>query len=413
MAASAVNTFRLLQTFHGIQGGRYDPSTQATNGNAGTIFVQLPPFGATSPFGLWQKQDNGTTTNWTEISSSNTGITDYKNPVRLASTANIALSGGAALVVDGVATVNGDRILLKDQAAPAENGIYTVSGIGTAYALTRSTDANHSAEVTQGMFTWAMFGTVNAETGWILTTPNPIVLGTTALSFTQIPIAGSLSVGAIDSQPKAVDGAVIVAGVLYLQTADSGFPGLLSLGNQNILGVKAFSDPIEFFAQAVPPPIASGGTNWAYCDAADELLKYVNDTGDVRIVNGIVQDEGVPVVSAPQFINFVGAGVSAAINGLGVDVTIPGAGAAATWARETTVLAAPDIVNGYIDLVNTAIDDSVMATPQGSGPLIGGSIAAGDDFEMSIVGPITRVTFSAAVVAAWVVGQRVQIQYQF
>jgi len=355
MASAAVNTQRLLETFHGIQGGRYDPSVQSTQGSAGTIFIQLPPFGLSTPFALWQKQDNGNTTNWAEISASSTGITDYKAPVNLASTADVPLSGGAALLIDGVAVANGNRILLKDQATASQNGIYIASGIGTAYLLTRAPDANTSAEVTQGMFTWVMFGSTNLETGWILTTPNPITLGTTALTFVEIPIPGLSSIGVIDSQPKSANAAVIAAGVLYMQTADGGFPGVLSLAAQNIVGDKSFSQPISLFDQAVPPVVAAGGTVAAYSDAADNLLKYVDGSGDVRVVNGIVREEGVDTVVAPQFLNFIGVGVTVTPNGLGADVTIP-AGAGTSEEIEFRTIDAAEALAGQLTLIGLPLN---------------------------------------------------------
>lgn len=121
------------------------------------------------------------------------GLRDPKDACRAASTANLALTGGASLTIDGVTMANGDRVLLKNQTAGAENGIYTVSGIGTAYALTRSTDADTSAEVTSGMSAMITNGTANALTTWLLTTNDPIVLGTTALVFGQVPNVNAAS----------------------------------------------------------------------------------------------------------------------------------------------------------------------------------------------------------------------------
>lgn len=80
-------------------------------------------------------------------------------------------------------------------------------------------------------------------------------------------------------------------------------------------------------------------------------------------------------------------------------------------AREIFPLAAPDIANGYLTLAYTAIDSTVNPIIQGAGPLIGGSIASGDDYEMSVVLGVTRVTFAPSLVALWVVSQRIQIQY--
>jgi hypothetical protein len=59
--------------------------------------------------------------------------------------------------------------------------------------LTRSADANTSAEVTSGMFVFIEQGTTNDNTGWVLTTDNPITLNTTALTFAQFSGAGTYS----------------------------------------------------------------------------------------------------------------------------------------------------------------------------------------------------------------------------
>jgi hypothetical protein len=100
------------------------------------------------------------------------------------------------LNIDGNDVSNGDRVLIKNETAgnAPYNGIYvvtTVGDAGTPYVLTRSTDANTSAEVTSGMFTFVEQGTTNDNTGWVLTTNNPITLNTTALVFAQFSGAGT------------------------------------------------------------------------------------------------------------------------------------------------------------------------------------------------------------------------------
>lgn len=114
---------------------------------------------------------------------------EVKTSVRVATTANITLSG--TQTIDGVAVVAGDRVLVKGQTTGSQNGIYIVS----ATAWSRSTDADTSAEVTAGMFTFVEEGTTNADSGWVLTTNNPITLGTTALSFAQFSGAGQITAG--------------------------------------------------------------------------------------------------------------------------------------------------------------------------------------------------------------------------
>lgn len=105
----------------------------------------------------------------------------WKDSVRAATTAagTLASSFENGDVVDGVTLATGDRILIKNQAAGAENGIYVVNATG---APTRAEDANTATEILQA----AMFveeGTANGDTGWVNSTNAPITLGTTALTF--------------------------------------------------------------------------------------------------------------------------------------------------------------------------------------------------------------------------------------
>lgn len=108
---------------------------------------------------------------------------DWKDSVRVASTANINLASPGASI-DGVSLSAGERFLAKNQTTPSENGIYVWNG--AAVAATRAPDADSSAEVTPGLSVPVEEGTANADTVWLLTTNGPITLGTTALSFTQL-----------------------------------------------------------------------------------------------------------------------------------------------------------------------------------------------------------------------------------
>jgi hypothetical protein len=120
---------------------------------------------------------------------------DVKQSVRAATTAPINISADLENgdVIDGVTLATGDRVLVKNQSTGSENGIYVVAASGAA---SRATDADTSAEVTAGMFTFVSEGTVNADSGWVLTTNDAITLGTTALTFAQFSGAGSITAGA-------------------------------------------------------------------------------------------------------------------------------------------------------------------------------------------------------------------------
>ena len=114
---------------------------------------------------------------------------DPKASVRVATTANITLSG--TQTIDGVAVVAGDRVLVKNQTTGAQNGIYVVA----AGAWARATDADSNVKVTPGMYTFVEDGAVGSASGWNLITKAPITVGTTALVFTQFNGGTSYTAG--------------------------------------------------------------------------------------------------------------------------------------------------------------------------------------------------------------------------
>lgn len=105
---------------------------------------------------------------------------DNKQSVRVATTANIALSG--LQVVDGVQLAAGDRVLVKNQTAAKENGLY-VAAVGS---WPRTPDADSSAEVTPALVVAVEQGATQADTIWQLITDGAIVLGVTALTFRDV-----------------------------------------------------------------------------------------------------------------------------------------------------------------------------------------------------------------------------------
>lgn len=111
---------------------------------------------------------------------------DAKPSVRAASVSNTSLSGTAAM--DGVAIAAGDRVLLKDQTVPAQNGIYVVA----AGAWTRATDMDAWTEV-PGAYVWVEEGTVNADTAWVSTANAGGTIGTTAIPWVKFAAAAAPS----------------------------------------------------------------------------------------------------------------------------------------------------------------------------------------------------------------------------
>jgi len=115
-------------------------------------------------------------------------------PIRAATTAAVTLSSDleAGDIIDGVTLVAGNRILVKNQAAGSENGIYVVQATG---APTRATDADADAEVTASFAVFVEEGTANADSGWVLTNDGAVTVGTTELVFTQFTGLGQITAG--------------------------------------------------------------------------------------------------------------------------------------------------------------------------------------------------------------------------
>jgi len=120
-----------------------------------------------------------------------TGL-DVKDSVRAATTGNITIS--TALnngdTIDGVTLVDGDRVLVKDQSTGSENGIYVVGATPA-----RAIDFDADSEVSGGAFTFVEEGTVNADSGFVVSTNGDITVGTTAIAFSQFSGAGQVTAG--------------------------------------------------------------------------------------------------------------------------------------------------------------------------------------------------------------------------
>jgi hypothetical protein len=111
---------------------------------------------------------------------------DFHAACQTASSANVNIAAPGATINGFTFTANGQRVLLKDQTEPKENGIYDWNG--AAAALTRSADSDNSpdgSEVTGGMLTFIEAGNL-AGTSWVLNTPaGGVVIGTDELQFVQ------------------------------------------------------------------------------------------------------------------------------------------------------------------------------------------------------------------------------------
>lgn len=122
-------------------------------------------------------------------------------PVRAATTAAIALSG--LLTIDGVVLIEGDRVLVKDQADQTTNGIYAAS----SGAWLRTSDALANTDFFSGMAVLCALGVANAGIWFVCTCPDdPVVVGTSLITFAaqSVVLSAMQSTTSATSLPLAV-----------------------------------------------------------------------------------------------------------------------------------------------------------------------------------------------------------------
>src|SRR5262245_60351882 len=137
---------------------------------------------------LGPPSSGGDATNKTYVDNLLAGLS-WKDPVRIATTANITQSGLTA--IDGVTPLGGDRVLCKDQTTANQNGIWVAS----SGAWTRATDADAGTEMEQAAV-FVMEGTANADKAFVCTTNAPITIGSTNLTFVQFGGGNAITAGA-------------------------------------------------------------------------------------------------------------------------------------------------------------------------------------------------------------------------
>lgn len=123
---------------------------------------------------------------------------DVKQSVRVATTGplTIATDLEPGDILDTTVTlVAGNRVLVKNQSTASENGIYVVQNSGPAI---RATDANGTADtgtVSGGTFTFVEEGTVNADSGWVVSSNGLINVGTDPINWVQFSGTGQITAG--------------------------------------------------------------------------------------------------------------------------------------------------------------------------------------------------------------------------
>lgn len=250
---------------------------------------------------------------------------DVKQSVRAATTANITLSGEQT--IDTVSIVAGNRVLVKNQSTASQNGIYVAS----AGSWSRSLDADNTpstGEVTSGMFTFIEEGS-QANTGWVLTTPDPITLGTTSLSFSQFSGAGQIAAG--DGLTKSGNTLNVGAGNGIAVTADAVEINLAATSGLNVTSGLALDDAVAGNGLTIGSKIlAVGAGNGITVNANDVAVSSTIAGNGLTYTSGVVDiasaNTGITINSNDIALTLAGTSGLIISSGLALDDTVAGNG---------------------------------------------------------------------------------------
>jgi hypothetical protein len=308
---------------------------------------------------------------------------DPKASVRAATAAagTLASSFANGSVVDGITLATGDRILVKDQAAPAENGIYTVNASG---APTRALDANAWTKL-PGAYVFAEVGTANADVGYLCTVDQGGTLGTTAITFQQFTGAGSIT---------ASTGLTKVGNTLSVNIASAGALGGIKVGSGLTIdgtGVLAAAGGSGAPSLISTNTTATGGSNYVFTaaltltlpasPATGTVVVFANSSGAVctiarnaQLIMSLAEDLTLDVLFSSASAVFVGGSVGWYLTDISSSSVLT-----TDW---STITSKPTTIAGY------GITDAATAytLPTASASVLGGvKIGTGIDMAAGII----------------------------
>jgi hypothetical protein len=138
----------------------------------------------------------------------------------------------ATFALDGTTPPLNSRILVKNQATNTQNGVYTLTNVGsgsTNWVLTRAADYDTTADINGTGIIPVTNGTVNAGSGWVNTTLM-VTVDTTAITFVQfgLPLPVALTDGGTNATLTASNGGIFYstasAGAILAGTATANLP---------------------------------------------------------------------------------------------------------------------------------------------------------------------------------------------
>ena len=294
---------------------------------------------------------------------------DWKESVRASSTGPLTVASAPASI-DGVTLVNGDRVLLKDQASLPENGIYIFNGTGSAF--TRSLDADEDSEVTAMMTVGVSEGTINADRVYTVTSNDPLVVGTDDIVFGLLPVNTFTGGNGID-----ITGTVISA-------------DLLASGGLKFSGIELAVEPADFAGSGM---VDDGADNLAI-----DWSTAFNDAKAVKAedINSVTNGEGASIVGIEDASGYyTGTDVEAVTNEL--EAQIGGLTSATFGFAENNVLADDDSIYPALEKLDLKFGDLGSVANGEGASLIAIEDSAGNFTSTDVEGALSELYTLAEV----------------
>jgi hypothetical protein len=303
----------------------------------------------------------------------------------------------AALVLDGVTLTTSQRVLVKNQTAQLENGIYVVTNTGSVssnWILTRATDFDSSSECDGGDFTFVTGGTVYDNTGWVQTSTG-VVMGTDPIVWDQFSGAGTYLAG---------NGLTLTGSTFSINTAITA-----DLSTAQTLTNKTLTSP------SITNPTVSG----LYLSDNNIVIEGTNDVHETTLTfTDPTQDNAITFKNASGTLAFT-TDIESAVDAFGAAVT-GATGISVSYANTSNILTITNIgvtgltgttdqvtVSASTGSVTLSLPQSIASTSSptfaglsvGSGSLTAGSVTLTD----ALIGTATTsvTTTSATVVDTW------------
>lgn len=285
------------------------------------------------------------------------GLT-WKNAARVATTANIALTG--LQTIDGVSVAAGNRVLVKNQTLAKENGVY----VAAAGAWTRATDMDAAAEF-DGAALFVQEGTLNESSGWTQTATVAAV-GTDAVTFSQFSGGAIYTWGIGLSATGNTINVNLGAGIAQLPSDEVGIDLFNTTSGAIILTddgtTRAAAPATNSTLHLLLDTTATGGLNQGVNGLFIKANGVTNAMilNDTNVLNG---DSGSGTLALGETLQVIGTsaqGISTSVAGQAITIT---AADATTASKGVASFAAADfaVAAGVVTVKAGGIDNAQLA----------------------------------------------------